>query len=276
MVRQPRYRQFSGVFIAREDRVRDNDAMIRLERVTKRFAMPGRADVVALDCVDLDVARGETVCLIGASGSGKTTALRLVNRLVEPSEGRVVVDGRSVAESDPVALRRRIGYVVQHGALFPHLTVGDNVGLLCALEGWPAARTRARVEDLLDRVRLPARDFAERYPKELSGGQAQRVGVARALALDPPIVLLDEPFGALDPITRRDLQDEFVDLRRDGDRTMLFVTHDLAEAFALGDRVALFDRGRILQVGTPDDLRDRPADEHVATFVAHHAGGVGR
>lgn len=254
----------------------NNDAMIRLERVTKRFAVPGRADVVALDGVDLDVARGEVVCLIGASGSGKTTALRSINRLVEPTTGRVLVDGRPVAERDPVALRRQIGYVVQHGALFPHLTVRGNVGILCALEGWPAARTRARVDELLDLVRLPTHDFADRFPKELSGGQAQRVGVARALALDPPIVLLDEPFGALDPITRRELQDEFTTLRQRGERTVVFVTHDLDEAFALGDRVALFEAGRVLQVGTPADLRDRPADDHVAAFVAHHASGACR
>jgi osmoprotectant transport system ATP-binding protein len=182
----------------------------------------------------------------------------------------VLVEDRCVTEQEPVALRRRMGYVVQRGALFPHLTVRRNVGLLCRLEGWPAERTRERVDTLLEMVRMPPREFADRYPSELSGGQGQRVGVARALALDPPIVLMDEPFGALDPITRRQLQQEFIELRRGQERTVVFVTHDLDEAFVLGDRVALMERGRVLQVGTPDDLRERPADEHVAEFVAHH------
>ena len=246
------------------------EPLIRFERVTKRFPLPGGGELRALDGFELDVLRGETLCLIGGSGSGKTTALRAINRMTLPEEGRVLLDGRDTAGADPIALRRGMGYVVQRGALFPHLTVRRNVGLLCELEGWSAERTRARVDELLELVRLAPGDFAERFPSELSGGQRQRVGVARALALDPPVVLLDEPFGALDPITRRELQEEFRGLRRVQERTMILVTHDLDEAFALGDRVALVADGRVLQVGTPADLCERPADEHVAEFVAHN------
>ena len=197
-----------------------------------------------------------------------------MNALVQPDAGRVLVDGEDVRERDPIELRRGMGYVVQRGALFPHLTVEANVGLLCRLEGWSDARRRARVEELLGRVRMPLGEFGARYPRELSGGQRQRVGVARALALDPSIVLLDEPFGALDPITRRQLQREFAELRREMDRTMVFVTHDLAEAFLLGDRIALLEGGRLQQLGTPSELRERPANAHVAEFVAHNAPGL--
>jgi osmoprotectant transport system ATP-binding protein len=242
--------------------------LIHLEGVTKSFSLPDGEPLLALDSLDLEVRRGETLCLIGASGSGKTTALRMMNRLAEPTAGRVLVDGRDVADREAVRLRRGMGYVVQRGALFPHLTVGRNVGLLCKLEGWAPGRVAERVRELLELVRLPADRFVDRFPSELSGGQRQRVGVARALALDPPIVLLDEPFGALDPITRRQLQREFNALRRSQERTLVLVTHDLDEAFNLADRVALLDHGRLLQVGTPDDLRHRPADEHVARFVS--------
>lgn len=241
--------------------------MIRFEGVTKRYPLPHGGEHRALESLDLEVREGETLCLIGGSGSGKTTALRLVNRLVEPDSGRVLVNGRDVREQDPVRLRRGLGYVVQQGALFPHLTVSANVGLLCELEGQEPARIHDRVNELLELVRLPAPEFADRFPNELSGGQRQRVGVARALALDPPVVLLDEPFGALDPLTRSELQREFRDLTRRLDRTLVFVTHDLDEAFSLGDRVALLQGGRLLQVGAPDELRSRPANEHVAAFV---------
>ena len=242
--------------------------MIRFEGVTKRFALPNGTAAVALDHLDLEVEKGELVCLIGGSGSGKTTALRLVNRLLEPTSGRISVGGADVRTQDKVTLRRRLGFVVQSGALFPHYTVRENVGLLCRLEGWDPARVDARVEALLESVRLPAAAYAERYPSELSGGQRQRVGVARALALDPPILLLDEPFGALDPITRAELQAEFRALSRQGERTILFVTHDLDEAFGLADRVAILHAGRLLQVGTPEELRTAPADDYVRAFVS--------
>jgi len=243
--------------------------VIRLEHVSKLF--PGRdgEEVHALRDLDLEVADGETVCLIGPSGCGKTTTLRLMNRLAEPTTGRVLVDGEDVAELDPIRLRRRMGYVIQTGGLFPHLTVAANVGLLCRLEGWPPARTQERVAELLERVHL-APDHASRYPRELSGGQRQRVGVARALALDPEIVLMDEPFGALDPITRSQLQDEFLELKRDVKKTVVFVTHDLEEAFALGDRVGLVADGKVVQLGTLEDFRHSPRTDYVERFLEKH------
>ena len=241
--------------------------MIRLERVTKLYRTPGAPDVFAVRDVELAIGRGETLCLIGASGCGKTTTLRLINRLAEPTSGRVVVDGVDVATVDPVRLRRGIGYVIQDGGLFPHLTVAANVGLLCELEGWDAQRTAARTDELLALVQL-GREHRDRYPSELSGGQRQRVGVARALALDPSVLLLDEPFGALDPITRRELQDEFRSLLRAVSKTAVIVTHDLNEAFRLGDRIALMSGGRIVQVGTKDELVRSPADDFVRRFVA--------
>lgn len=227
--------------------------------------------VLALDGLDLSVDSGRTLCLIGTSGSGKTTALKLVNRLVEPTHGRVLVDGTPNDALDPVALRRRMGYVVQSGALMPHLTVARNVGLLPALEQWDGARIRRRVDELLELVHLPPREYAHRHPAELSGGERQRVGVARALALDPPILLMDEPFGALDPVTRVHLRDEFRDLSAALGKTIVFVTHDLDEAFSLGHSVALLHAGRLVQVGDEDDFRRRPASPFVADFV-----GAGR
>jgi len=243
--------------------------LIRFEGVSRTFAQEG-GDVFAVADLDLEVARGETLCLIGASGCGKTTTLRLVNRLLEPTSGRVLVGDTDVAETDPIRLRRRIGYVVQSGALFPHLTVRANVGLLLKLEGHPEGERRARVDELLGNVHLDPAEFADRYPSELSGGQAQRVGVARALALDPEIVLMDEPFGALDPITRQQVRDEFLELDRAVAKTVLIVTHDLDEAFELGDRVALMDAGRLLQVGTLEEFRTAPATPHVERFLRTH------
>lgn len=248
--------------------------MIELDQVRKLFGSPGE-EVVAVDGVSLSVEEGETVCLIGTSGSGKTTALKMVNRLLEPTSGRVLVGGQDVAESDVIRLRRSMGYVIQKGGLFPHLRVARNVGLLCELEGWRPRDVGRRVTELLELVNLPPAEFAQRFPHELSGGEQQRVGVARALALDPKIVLMDEPFGALDPITREQLHDEFVRLEDQVKKTILFVTHDLAEGFKLADRVALMDRGRLLQVGTEDDFRKRPASEFVAQFVGSHVGGGG-
>ncbi len=193
--------------------------------------------------------------------------MKMVNRLLEPSEGQVLVDGQDVRTLDVIALRRRQGYVTQKGGLFPHMTVEQNVGLLLRLEGWEPARVQQRVDALLEMVNLPPDQYRQRYPAELSGGQQQRVGVARALALDPPIMLMDEPFGALDPITRRQIQDEFVRLKHDLGKTIVMVTHDLQEAFRLGDVIALMDGGRLIQTGRPDDFLHRPANDFVKTFV---------
>jgi len=241
--------------------------LIRLEEVSVTFAgRDGAAVQVARD-LDLEVRRGETLCLLGPSGCGKTTTLRMINRLVEPDSGRVLVGGRDAAEVDAIRLRRGMGYVVQGGGLFPHLSVAGNVGLLCELEGWEHKRRAERVEHLLALVHLDPARFASRFPAELSGGQRQRVGLARALALDPPVLLMDEPFGALDPITRAEVQDELRELLGTVAKTVVLVTHDLAEAFALGDRVALLAGGRIAQVGTPEEVRAKPASEWVRRFL---------
>jgi len=207
-----------------------------------RFSYKGQ---VVLDGLDLSVPAGESVALVGRSGAGKTTLLKLINRLLLPESGTVVVDGRDTREWDPIVLRRRTGYVLQEIGLFPHLTVEENVALVPRLEGWPDARRRARAHELLELVGLPPAEFAHRWPRELSGGQRQRVGVARALAVDPPIVLMDEPFGALDSVTREELRAEFQRIRRHLRQTVVFVTHDMDEAFALGDRVCVLENGRL-------------------------------
>ena len=204
--------------------------------------------------LSLSVAEGETLALIGRSGSGKTTALKLVNALLLPTEGRVQVDGKATTAWDPIRLRRRTGWVIQDIGLFPHLTVRRNVGVVPELEGWPEERVAARVDEMLTLMGLPAATFGDRYPHQLSGGQRQRVGVARALAVDPPLVLLDEPFGALDPITRRELQREFRALQGRLRKTAVFVTHDLREAALVADRLALLDGGRLLAMGTAAEL----------------------
>jgi osmoprotectant transport system ATP-binding protein len=244
--------------------------VIAFEHVSRDFVGEDGRVVHAVRDVSLDVREGETLCLIGTSGSGKTTMLRLVNRLLEPTAGRVRVGGRDVREVDAIGLRRGLGWVIQSGGLFPHMSVARNVGLLCELEGWEPARVRSRVTELLELVHLPPDEYAARRPSELSGGQRQRVGVARALALDPPVVLMDEPFGALDPITRRRLRAEFTELRARVRKTVLFVTHDLREAFELGDRVALLDEGRLVQTGTEREFRERPADAFVTEFLSAH------
>jgi osmoprotectant transport system ATP-binding protein len=200
---------------------------------------------VVLDDLHLTVGEGESVALVGRSGTGKSTVLKLIDRLLLPDTGRVVVEGRDTREWNPITLRRRIGYVLQEIGLFPHLTVEDNVALVPRLEGWPVERRSARAHELLELVGLPAGEFSKRWPRELSGGQRQRVGVARALAVDPPILLMDEPFGALDSITRQELRDEFQRIRRHLRQTVIFVTHDMDEAFALGDRVGVLERGRV-------------------------------
>jgi osmoprotectant transport system ATP-binding protein len=224
-----------------------------------------------LDGLTLEVAAAETVALVGPSGSGKTTALKLANRLLEADSGEVRVFGARVADQDPIALRRQIGYVIQEGGLFPHWSVAENVETVPRLCGWPSARRQARTEELLAMVGLPAKEFAARRPRELSGGQRQRVGVARALAADPPLLLMDEPFGALDPIARRGMQKEFQAWRKRMTAAVLLVTHDLREAFLLSDRVAVLHRGRVRQIGSREELTERPADDFIAEFVSEFA-----
>ena len=210
---------------------------------------------------------GETLALVGESGSGKTTLLRLFNRMVDPSEGEVRVDGRPVSELDPIALRRGIGYVAQDGGLIPHWRVERNVDLVPRLLGWDADRRKARVREMLELVGLSPDIHAPRYPAELSGGQRQRVALARALAADPPVVLLDEPFGALDALTRLELHRQFLELRKTLGKTLVLVTHDLAEAFRLANRIAVMRGGRILQIGAPEELAERPADPYVRALL---------
>ncbi|MFT4538155.1 MAG: osmoprotectant transport system ATP-binding protein [Planctomycetota bacterium] len=245
--------------------------MIRFEHVFKSFpGSQGTTAVQALHDLSLEVERGEAFCLIGSSGCGKTTSLRMINQLDQPDSGRVLFDGDDVAKLDPVSLRRKIGYVIQRGGLFPHMTVADNIGLLCELEGWDAKRRRQRIDELLSLVQLEPTSYRSRYPNELSGGQRGRVGVARALALDPQVLLLDEPFGALDPITRDELQQEFKTLQRELHKTIVMVSHDLEEAFLIADRVGLMDAGRLLQVGTLDDFKRNPSTEFVQRFLERH------
>jgi osmoprotectant transport system ATP-binding protein len=230
-----------------------------------RYRPPGGA-VDVLAGVSFTVEPGECLALVGRSGSGKTTALRLANALVLPMAGTVCVDGRPTTDWNPIGLRRRTGYVIQEVGLFPHRTVAENAGMVCTLEGWDPARRAAQVHELLDTVGLPPAEFAARHPHQLSGGQRQRVGLARALAVEPPMLLLDEPFGALDPVTRRELQDEFVRLRRTRGTTALFVTHDLGEAARVADRLALLADGRIAASGSLDDLR-RSAHPEAQAFA---------
>ncbi len=243
--------------------------MIRLEAVTKRFSPDAPP---AVDAVDLAVARGEIMMLIGPSGCGKTTTLRMINRLIEPTSGRIFLDGDDVTHVDPVELRRRVGYVIQQVGLFPHLTVAENIATVPRLLRWNRRRIDTRVSEMLELVRLDP-VHAGRYPGELSGGQRQRVGVARALAADPPVLLMDEPFGAIDPITRAELQDEFVRMQAELSKTIVFVTHDLDEAVRLGDRIALFATGgHLVQVDTPDALLASPHGEFATSFVGRDRG----
>ncbi|MFN8547727.1 MAG: ATP-binding cassette domain-containing protein [Candidatus Eisenbacteria bacterium] len=226
--------------------------------------------VDALVDIELSIFAGETVALIGESGSGKTTLLRAFNRLVEPTRGALFHHGKPLSGEEPIALRRRLGYVQQDGGLLPHWTVLENVGLVPRLLGWDAARMRSRAGEVLKLVGLEAREYGSRYPRQLSGGQRQRVAVARAMAADPDAILLDEPFGALDPITRESLQDEFRSWKGALGKTLLLVTHDLEEAFLLADRIAVLRAGRIEQSGTAEELLKRPATSYVERLTARH------
>lgn len=239
---------------------------IELRALGKRYG-----DVDAVRDLSVTFPAGRLSVLIGPSGSGKTTTLRMINRLIAPTSGQVLIGGEDAARLSEVALRRRTGYVIQQIGLFPHLNVARNVGTVPELLGWERARIRARVHELLELVGLPPEQFAHKRPDELSGGQAQRVGVARALAADPPVILMDEPFGALDPIARAHLQAAFRDIQRRLSKTVVMVTHDIDEALNLGDHVALMEGGTLAQFGTPDDLVRRPASDFVRRFVGEDA-----
>jgi osmoprotectant transport system ATP-binding protein len=243
---------------------------IVFDHATKRY--PGRP-VPAVDDLSISIPAGEVCVIVGPSGGGKTTAMKLVNRLVELTSGDITVDGRSVRSLDQTELRRGMGYVIQQVGLFPHLTVADNVATVPRLLGWGKQETAARVDELLDFVDLPARDYRSRYASQLSGGERQRVGLARALAADPPVMLMDEPFGALDPITRARLQRELLRIQGEIRKTIIFVTHDIDEAIMLGDRIAILREGGVLaQYDTPEAILARPADEFVARFVGADRG----
>ncbi|WP_445475598.1 ABC transporter ATP-binding protein [Methanococcoides methylutens] len=243
-------------------RIFDRIDSIQLRGVTKKYE--GR---FAINDLTLDIEGGELLILIGPSGSGKTTTLRMINRLIEPDSGTIHINGQDIMELEQVALRRNIGYVIQNIGLFPHMTIAENIGLVAKLEGWDKEKINERVKYLLDFVSLPADMFMDRYPHQLSGGQQQRVGLARALVMDPPLLLMDEPFGALDPILRKQLQEEFCIIREKLGKTIIFVTHDIEEAFRLADRICIMDDAKLVQIGTAEELIFHPANDMVASIV---------
>ncbi|MFC9607189.1 ABC transporter ATP-binding protein [Streptomyces niveus] len=242
--------------------------MIRFEHVTKRYP----DGTTAVDDLSLEVGAGELVTLVGPSGCGKTTTMKMVNRLIEPTEGRIFMDGDDISTIDPVQLRRRIGYVIQQVGLFPHKTILENTATVPHLLGWQRGKGRERAAELLDLVGLDPSVYGDRYPEQLSGGQRQRVGVARALAADPPVLLMDEPFGAVDPVVREHLQNEFLKLQAAVNKTVLFVTHDIEEAVRLGDRIAVYGQGTIEQFDAPAAVLGTPATPYVADFVGADRG----
>ncbi len=245
-------------------------ASILIENVTKRY---GSGKKPAVDQLTLEIPAGQTIMFVGPSGCGKTTTLKMINRLIEPTEGRLILGGKDVTKINGDKLRRTIGYVIQAGGLLPHLTVAANIGLVPKMLGWSKKRIADRVDELLDLVSLDPDTYRDRYPRELSGGQQQRIGVARALAADPPVLLMDEPFGAVDPITRQRLQDELINIQNELRKTIVCVTHDFDEAVKLGDWIAVFDEGaQIVQYDTPERILANPANDFVANFIGSGAG----
>ncbi|ARW00255.1 Choline transport ATP-binding protein OpuBA [Bacillus subtilis] len=236
--------------------------MLTLENVSKTY----KGGKKAVNNVNLKIAKGEFICFIGPSGCGKTTTMKMINRLIEPSAGKIFIDGENIMDQDPVELRRKIGYVIQQIGLFPHMTIQQNISLVPKLLKWPEQQRKERARELLKLVDMGP-EYVDRYPHELSGGQQQRIGVLRALAAEPPLILMDEPFGALDPITRDSLQEEFKKLQKTLHKTIVFVTHDMDEAIKLADRIVILKAGEIVQVGTPDDILRNPADEFVEEFI---------
>lgn len=238
--------------------------MIKVTNLTKEF----NSHKVVND-ISFTVPEGKTLIIIGTSGCGKTTTLKTINRLIEPSSGKIIINGKDIRDENPHDLRKHIGYVIQNVGLFPHYTVEQNISVVPNLLRWDKKEISLRVKSLMELVGLDSNEFLKRYPHELSGGQKQRVGIARALAADPPIVLLDEPFGGLDPITRRQLREEFITLESLVHKTMIFVTHDVIEAFELGDEICLMNKGKIEQIGTQKDLFFNPASQFVKDFIEH-------
>ena len=240
--------------------------MIQLDSLTKIFETD-KGQVVAADHVDMTVEEGEICILLGPSGCGKTTALKMINRLIQPTSGKIYIDGKDTDDYDPVQLRRNIGYVIQQIGLFPNMTIEDNIAAVPDLLGWDKAKSRKRSAELLEMMGLEPSLFGKRYPNELSGGQQQRVGVARALASDPPVLLMDEPFGAIDPINREIIQDEFLKMQAELHKTIMFVSHDIDEAVKMADKVAIFHGGKLIQYASPDELLSHPVNSFVADFV---------
>ncbi len=243
-----------------------SEPLIRFKNVWKYFS----TKEPAVRDLSLDIHRGEIVVILGTSGCGKTTTMKMINRLIDPSQGTIYIDHQDIMTIDPIDLRRKIGYAIQHIGLFPHMTVKENIAIVPKLLSWEKEKIDQRVDLLLRLTGLDPEQFRDRYPAMLSGGQRQRVGVARALAADPPIVLMDEPFGALDPITREQIQKEFIHLESEIKKTVVFVTHDIFEAITLADRIALMNEGRLVQLATPKELVENPANEFVYQFLGQH------
>ncbi|WNN50269.1 osmoprotectant ABC transporter ATP-binding protein OsmV [Siccibacter colletis] len=241
--------------------------MITLENLTKEFVQKNGQKVNAVDNVSLTVPQGEICVLLGPSGCGKTTTLKMINRLIPSTSGKILINGEDTSGMDTVTLRRNIGYVIQQIGLFPNMTIEENIVVVPRMLGWDKARCKARAAELMEMVALDPKRYLHRYPKELSGGQQQRIGVIRALAADPPVLLMDEPFGAVDPINREVIQNEFLEMQRKLKKTVLLVSHDIDEALKLGDRIAVFRQGKIVQCASPDELLAKPANEFVGSFV---------
>ncbi|WP_106765911.1 betaine/proline/choline family ABC transporter ATP-binding protein [Paenibacillus faecalis] len=239
--------------------------MLKFDHVSKVY----EGGTIAVNNINLDIKSGEFIVFIGPSGCGKTTTMKMINRLIETSKGSIYINNENIKDKDEVELRRSIGYVIQQIGLFPHMTIAENISLVPKLLNWPADKRRARAEELLKLVDMSP-EYLDRYPNELSGGQQQRIGVLRALAADPPLILMDEPFGALDPITRDSLQDEFKKLQQSLGKTIVFVTHDMDEAIKLADRIVIMRNGEIVQVGTPEEILSNPADDFVEEFIGKH------
>lgn len=241
--------------------------MIKLENLTKQFNQKNGQTMKAVDNVNLNVPEGEMCVLLGPSGCGKTTTLKMINRLIMPSSGKILINDKDTSEMDIVTLRRNIGYVIQQIGLFPNMTIEENITVVPRMLGWDKAKCKTRAKELMEMVALDSKKFLHRYPREMSGGQQQRIGVIRALAADPPVLLMDEPFGAVDPINREVIQNQFLEMQRALKKTVMLVSHDIDEALKLGDRIAVFRQGRIVQCASPDELLAKPANEFVGSFV---------